>query len=151
MPGQPLDQRPWAMEWCHRHRTDETTSQTLRSRNLQPWARRTSRPGDVRMAANIEWDLAAAFVCQRRQRLLGPGPFPVRAGRVLCYRPGESLSDGGAEKATQGWLDGDGVPPWDTWLSYGVGVLRSWVPAYAESLVQTGIDVNADTSLSWQA
>lgn len=34
----------------------------------------------------------------------------------MTYFPDENTSDGGAETITQGYFDGDNVPPWDTWV-----------------------------------
>lgn len=143
---------PWteAMEWCHREWHGEADPLMLRSSDLQPWAVRTLNPRDVRMALSVDWNQAVRLVTGLRRRELGPGPFPHRAGRIVCVDPGRQLSDGGPEAASLGWFDADNVPPWDTWISYDKGLLRAWVPARAAPMVQQGIEACGDSSIFWE-
>jgi hypothetical protein len=76
------------------------------------------------------------------------------------FYPDRSLFNGAAEVASQGFLDTDNVPAWDTWLDYGAdgsgskeesnqNILVSWVPAEFNHLVAAGIDVNPEGSIEW--
>ncbi|MGH7135590.1 MAG: hypothetical protein ACREHD_07610, partial [Pirellulales bacterium] len=69
-----------------------------------------------------------------------------------------SLFDGALEPETRGFVDHDGMPPWDTWLdliqverSFGPCCLLSWVPAWLSDSVDLAIQADAAESLSWLA
>lgn len=67
-----------------------------------------------------------------------------------------SLFDGALEPETQGFIDHDGMPPWDTWLdliqvesAFGPCCLLSWVPEWFSKKVDFAIEADAAGSLSW--
>jgi hypothetical protein len=79
----------------------------------------------------------------------------VSDGRLLAYVPSASVSDGASEQATQGFLDVDDAPPWDTWVTYikddtePHGYIASWIPIVFVPLVDEGIRVNAMDCIWW--
>lgn len=80
-------------------------------------------------------------------------------GRILCYCPDETLSDGAAHALSEGFLDWDNQPPADTWIGYVprcsrgcVGnFLLSWVPDAWVQRVEQGIEVNPEDCLWWDS
>ena len=100
-------------------------------------------------------------VASRRAELLA-GTFPtqvsdvIRLGRLLIFLPWDSLSDGAANLASNGFFDDANVPPCDTWVALfhdrapGVGrYLVSWVPHSFTDLAGKGIDVNPEACITW--
>lgn len=88
--------------------------------------------------------------------------YPLAGGRLLIYNPDESTSDGAANLATQGFINDDNEPAWDTWIAYvGDSVngtrhyhpfdsyLLSWVPDPLIEVVQHGMDCNSDNCHHW--
>ena len=88
----------------------------------------------------------------------------VSTGRIVAYAPDESLDDGAACLASQGYFDGFNVPGWDAWICYVMppstaqdiswpvtysSYLLSWVPEELVPLVEYGIDVNPESCLMW--
>lgn len=70
-------------------------------------------------------------------------------GRLLSYVSEENLADGAAEYESNGFLDFENVPPWDTWVAYSDRTLISWVPAELVQLVQRGVFVNPEECIRW--
>lgn len=77
-------------------------------------------------------------------------------GRLLVYEPELNLYDGAAMNASEGFFDGDNVPPWDTWLAYIVDTVEenqtyliAWVPPELLELASDGIDVNPEDCIRW--
>jgi hypothetical protein len=70
-------------------------------------------------------------------------------GKLLLFTPQDSLSDGAATVASEGFFDVDNVPAWDTWIYFDGQRLLSWVPAQLISRVQSGIDVNPEGCIGW--
>ena len=67
-----------------------------------------------------------------------------------------SLFDGALSPETDGFLDDDAMPPWDTWMSLvpiegsvGPYSLLSWVPPFISDDVDAAILVDAAECLSW--
>jgi hypothetical protein len=89
--------------------------------------------------------------------------YPLAGGCLLVYNPDESTSDGVANVATQGFINDDNEPAWDTWISYVKGdpvngtryyqpfdsYLLSWVPDPLIEVVQHGMDCNSDNCQHW--
>jgi hypothetical protein len=73
----------------------------------------------------------------------------VNTGKLLLYTPDETLSDGAARVASEGFFDDDNLPPWDTWVAFSRGILLSWVPPQLIPLAQVGIDVNPEVCIRW--
>lgn len=68
----------------------------------------------------------------------------------------KSLFDGAVAPETEGFIDEDCMPPWDTWValvktrnSFGTACLLSWVPIWLSDKVDFGIQVDAAECLSW--
>jgi hypothetical protein len=69
--------------------------------------------------------------------------------RLLVFDPDQTLSDGAAEVATDGFFDVDNVPPWDTWAVWGPtsehrGYLLCLIPERWTETASTGILVNPE-------
>ena len=80
----------------------------------------------------------------------------INKGQVLLFDPGQSLFDGAAEAATNGFFDDNNVPPWDTWICYVRdeearygNYLLSWVPSHLVDLAEDGIQVNPEQCICW--
>jgi hypothetical protein len=84
-------------------------------------------------------------------------------GRILAFAPDGTLQDGAANVATNGFLDDDNIPPWDTWIWYVTNdpvsnlewwrgcdsYLLSWVPDSLIEVVASGIRVNPEKCVRW--
>lgn len=79
--------------------------------------------------------------------------LPLADGRILAYSPEETLSDGAAEVATDGFFDAETVPAWDTWLVYLADdhLLLSWVPNSLLKAVEVGMYVDMAECIRWAA
>lgn len=86
----------------------------------------------------------------------------ILSGRLLVYYPEMNLADGAAYVATDGFLDNNNMPPWDSWLDYfeepydesqhlgGThNYLISWVPAPLIDKVTKGIEWNPEKCIEW--
>jgi hypothetical protein len=68
-----------------------------------------------------------------------------------------SLFDGAMTPLTDGFINGDGLPPWDTWIGLvqcpdapvGPCCLLSWVPRWMADGVDSAITIDAARCLSW--
>ena len=117
-------------------------SAQLRSIALNPAAfGADSFRGETR---NIPTRSAVEALVQRRAELLPSGAIERREGRLLLFTPQDSLSDGAATVASEGFFDVGNVPAWDTWLYFDGQSLLSWVPHPLIPKVQSGIDVNPE-------
>lgn len=103
---------------------------------------------------NVE-QLAAkrASLVQSQNLPLRQATHPLTEGRILAYFPEETLSDGAAEVATDGFFDWDNRAAWDTWLVYLADdhLLLSWVPDSLVEVVEVGIYVNPEECIRWAA
>ncbi|RMG18989.1 MAG: hypothetical protein D6731_00530 [Planctomycetota bacterium] len=150
--------------WCRERATAADPKGSLRSDALRtaafhpPWAEGVARRAQ-----------AVAALCARRAQALGssgwPSPAPrahgLGGGRLLCFDPDATLSDGAAEEASEGFFDADNLPPWDTWLAYAVdGVppgswqsfgsyLVCYVPPALLGPARRGVEANPEGSLCW--
>ncbi len=78
-----------------------------------------------------------------------------RAQSLLLFVPAWSLFDGAANPVSDGFIDDEYFPPWDTWLTMipcsggqGNGLL-TWVPEWASPLVNGAIQVDPANCLCW--
>jgi len=87
-------------------------------------------------------------------------------GRILLYAPDQTLSDGGEQRDSLGFLDQHNLPAWDTWLYYipfesaecnkdrgwpqHGGFLVSWVPGELVELINHAMRVNYDYCFVWE-
>ena len=95
-------------------------------------------------------EIVRSVVVTRSDLLDGQGLFyDANVGRLLVYAPDENLADGAAQHTSQGFFDGDNVPPWDTWVTFSHGILVSWVPPKFVGIAQSGIDVNPEYCIWW--
>ena len=102
----------------------------------------------------------------RRERLLAADgwipdalAFGLGNGRLLGCIPDQSLFDGAAEAASEGFFDFNNLPAWDTWVtmirspvegfSGDCSCLVSWVPPDRVRDVARGIDVNPEGCIDW--
>jgi hypothetical protein len=71
----------------------------------------------------------------------------------MIYEPDINLAHGLEESETNGYVDIDNIPPWDTWVAYiyeeKVNYLLSWVPAEFAQLVSDGIKVSPEACILW--
>jgi len=106
---------------------------------------------------------AVDFVATERQRQGGVKfrdaqlPKGLCNGHLLAYFPETNLYDGAAEIHTDGFLDVDNLPGWDTWVAffedepetnYG-SYLIAWIPPQFVELVSEGIDCNPEECIMW--
>lgn len=74
-------------------------------------------------------------------------------GRLLIYEPDINLAHGLEEGETNGYVDIDNIPPWDTWVAYiyegESNYLLSWVPPQFVALVTSGIQVSPEECFRW--
>jgi len=130
-------------------------SSRLRSESLNPAALGAASFRDDQ--ANIPTLEAVEKLVYRRTELLREleGDSSASAirntGKLLLFTPNDSLSDGAATVASEGFFDVDNVPAWDTWLYFDERTLVSWVPPELIAKVQLGIDVNPEGCISWAA
>ena len=88
--------------------------------------------------------------------------LPLRvsaAGRFMLHLPDQNLCDGYSQQISDGFFDGDNVPPWDTWVSFHVEqvawlpypcrYILCYVPMSVVKLAQAGIDGNAEGCIEW--
>jgi hypothetical protein len=81
------------------------------------------------------------------------------SGKLLVYFPDLELSDGAAEKESEGFFDVFNCPPWDTWVAFVNDAqpisrdhreyLVAWVPNTLVLTAARGITVNPEGSLLW--
>lgn len=106
---------------------------------------------------------ARSVLLKKRNLSLPSLANPLSGGRLLAFTPDGTLSDGAANFNTDGFLDDDNIPPWDTWIWYvtndPVGNLEwwrgcdsyllSWVPDSLIEVVASGIWVNPEECVRW--
>ncbi len=125
--------------------------------------------------------LVDALCVASSDSLLQEQPYPAQAAtslggrRLVLFALDDSLSDGAAEDATNGFFDVTNLPGWDTWVCYVEDAERiadrqrwitegmpqsssplgcesylvSWVPAHLLDLVGRGIWVNPEGCIAW--
>ena len=103
------------------------------------------------------------LAARRRAALDAASPGWSRAeasrGRLLRYDAANNLCDGAAEVETDGFLDLENAPPWDTWVAYVLNpdapemffraYLLAWVPEAMVAAVARGIAVNPEECIAW--
>lgn len=86
-------------------------------------------------------------------------PKDLGGGRLLVYFPEQNLYDGAAEIETDGFLDVNNLPGWDTWVAFfehdpekwDGSYLITWVPPQFVKTVSNGIYVNPEECIIWLA
>ena len=161
-----------AIAWC------AVNDQQLRTPGLcPPMTSRAFRYGSKVLRENVHFyggqeleerqRLVSIVSDSRTKSLREQQGFPDSAmkslkdsGRLLAFDPDQTLSDGAAELASQGFFDSSNVPPWDTWLFYTReqkpsrtgrwnSYLLSWVPINLIDGVDDGIIVNPEGCIVW--
>jgi hypothetical protein len=111
--------------------------------------------------------IAEARATLLKKRDIARFPFAdlLNGGRLLAFTPDGTLQDGAANVGTDGFLDDDNLPPWDTWIWYATNdlvstperwsgtvtdsYLLSWIPDSLIKVVDLGIDVNPEECFLW--
>ena len=117
-------------------------------------------PFDSRTTEKIDSGFVSDVVNWRRKQVGAVTANSVlHGGRLLAYFPDANLCDGAAEAESQGFLDLENCPPWQTWIALfndgsddgrGYGrYLVAWVPTQLLSLATAGIDVNPEECIVW--
>jgi hypothetical protein len=139
--------------WCAPHVDTANPKDCLRTPELRPRVFERDRFS------------AVDFVVSQR-RLKGGVKFRdaqlpkgLCGGSLLAYFPETNLYDGAAEVHTNGFLDVDNLPGWDTWVAffedepetnYG-SYLIAWIPPEFVELVSEGIAYNPEECIMWLA
>jgi hypothetical protein len=127
--------------WCTPRATADDPRNCLRSAELRPPSLletaveilnrsqpTNSEPGAYeRRFAQVLTERQAVVnaLAEKRQALLRRSPghgnasaSQVAGGRLLVFKPDDTLEDGAAEVGSQGFFDVSNVPPWDSWVDY---------------------------------
>lgn len=81
------------------------------------------------------------------------------SGRFMLYFPDENLADGYSEQVSDGFFDGNNLPPCDTWVATFLDDGAPWIsaqrqllcyvpPAFIEA-ASAAIDANAEECIVW--
>lgn len=138
---------------------------------LRQWQTETARLLAIKNAeTKRQWQQNVEQLSMKRAALLQNQDFSLRqprtplvGGCLLIYDYNASTSDGAANLATQGFINDDNEPAWDTWIAYVMGdpvngsryyhpfdsYLLSWVPDSLVEVVQHGMDCNSDVCQHW--
>ena len=99
---------------------------------------------------------AISWINQTRSQLLNEGSIEtfetadaLSKSKLLVCEPLETVSDGAAEAASTSFYDVEDAPPWDTWFLYSNGAVFCFVPEFAVSRAQAGIDANPVDCIHW--
>lgn len=106
---------------------------------------------------------AVEFVAVERERYSGREfrdaqlPKDLGGGRLLVYFPETNLYDGAAEFHTDGFLDVDNLPGWDTWVAHfedepeanDGSYLIAWIPPEFIEIVSEGVYCNPEECIVW--
>jgi len=139
-----------AIAWCDEHADPAQPRDSLRSRDLVPQL----------LSKDRAW--AVGGVVARREALRSVAGVVGRlgaGGRLMVCFPDACLEDCTAEQVTNGFFDGQDVPPWDTWVAwlpepsppmdFGGMFLLAWVPAPFIDLAEKGMSVVLVQNICW--
>jgi hypothetical protein len=133
------------IQWCRPRIDVSNPKNCLRSMELLPHSLEDGRKRVVNSVA-IKRFLALGRPTRSPASTLA-------GGRLLVYEADVNLCHGLEESETNGFVDLDNTPPWDTWIAYiyedASNYLLSWVPGEFISLVSSGIDVSPEQSFRW--
>jgi hypothetical protein len=153
------------IRWCSQRQRGSVIAERFRSPALQP-ALRADGELDHWKTAEQRNEVVETLI-RRRAWLLASANGAVEvesAGRIVTFAPEESLHDGAACLASQGYFDDANVPGWDAWICYVMppttaqeiswpvsysSYLLGWVPEEVVPLVEHGIEVNPESCLMW--
>jgi hypothetical protein len=143
--------------WCDSVADKTSPHKSLRSLPMQAMAFRQSR-------YNYIYDVHKLRYSYLYSRNKLPKAFPkslIQEGQLLVFFPDMNLADGAASVQTDGYFEGDNLPPWDTWIDYFEEpifegedrsvrkYLVAWVPPVFVEQVQEGIRVNPEKCIQW--
>jgi hypothetical protein len=145
------------VQWCAARVAPDNPKECLRT------LRSYTAESFVHLSHRKRLSVVKKLIRERRAQVdihYPPDESVISAGKLLLFYPDQSLSDGAAESASEGFLDADNAPAWDTWVFYGtdgsgsqkdwdVNILISWVPKEMISLVHHGIAVNPESCFDW--
>lgn len=138
-----------AQRWCQARADLRDPAESLRSVVLQP-------PEYPDAWGYIQ--LHPVWIDQlitKRAELLGETAHEDTAppGRILAVLQDTDLYMGEGFAPSQGVIDWNYLPPWDTWFAYlpleRTGVLLAWIPSLFEPLVEAARVTAATEPLAW--
>jgi hypothetical protein len=140
--------------WCAVHVDANAPAHCFRHRELLPDAALSDGFGRLSAALLATPDRLIAHIAARQ---VTTAPAETHAGRWLLYDPARSLCDGAAAAESNGYVDDDNAPPWDTWIAWLPGTsadalhgsLLAWVPDIFCAAVESGINVNPEQCIGW--
>jgi hypothetical protein len=149
--------------WCAERGSASDPTGSLRTELLRP-ADLIEIEGEYAEVIAERRAILRALAGKRAGFLRASGRYPsapaqdIADGRLLLFNPEDTLADGAAEVASNGFFDLDNVPPWDTWVCYVVedaeryrSYLISWAPPQLVAMADAGIDVNPEGCILWAA
>ena len=156
-----------AVVWCSRETWPGDPALALRTDTLRPLGR--VDPASRDWGSHTNWESIVGQIARKRRQELKNRQIALSIvklnnakGRLLAYDPSGSLADGSACLASQGFLDEENAPPWDTWVSYVrlapsdtpiwsifQDYLIAWIPAEYSHLVSAAIAVNVEDCIKW--
>jgi hypothetical protein len=129
---------------------------------------RNFEPEDLHLDSQESQVLNVSLKRSDRLRTIEQGDPPrasgLGGGRLLAYFPDENLRHGLAEWETNGFLDGDDIPPFDTWVWFeratdadtfeggearATSFLVAWVPSELINSVDRAIEMDPAPCLAW--
>ncbi|MFN7770031.1 MAG: hypothetical protein ACK5WR_17230 [Planctomycetaceae bacterium] len=139
------------IEWCRRILDDQTIGPSMRTHMIAPRIFHDGRDDVVcDVGSSRHWQIRATTTIPA---ISMPN---LNGGRLLCYFPDDTLSDGAAEHVSDGFFDYFNTPPWDTWVGYFEdretrydNYLLSYVPERLVALAEGGILVNPERCILW--
>lgn len=153
----------WCSDLVDRKLPGLDVSKALRSQQLESLAKRVF-PDSCHTTFSNELEMQFERFLRKRETLSQSKHLPaetvvdeLKRGRSLLLTDWEaSLFDGALTPDTDGFMDDDAMPPWDTWCalvktkeSVGEVCLLSWVPCWMSDKIDVAIQIDAAESLSW--
>jgi hypothetical protein len=143
--------------WCAGRARVDDAGRSTRTLSLLPQVLRDSLDSSLFQAVgatNAARD-AVSFICEQRRAILASSKIPVAdvgadlaGGRILCTDFDSDLCSA-ATAPSDGFVDDEDIPGWDTWFAYDAGVVHCWIPPGIVPLAQAAIDVIPVDCLWW--
>ncbi|MFC5599180.1 hypothetical protein [Deinococcus cellulosilyticus] len=98
---------------------------------------------------------AIVRLIEKRHHLLPLSEHGLIRGRILCVGEETDTAMGEGVPASDGLIDNNYLPPWDSWFAYlagnepSSGILLAWIPEPLEHKVQAALEVAATQPLIW--
>jgi hypothetical protein len=71
------------------------------------------------------------------------------SGRLFAFYPERSICDGVSDRETNGFIDGNNTPAWDSWVCVVDELLISWVPPAMIEDVELAVTCNVEECMCW--